>query len=145
MDLQVDAIRCSSPGYCPEGDFPDSTSRLIDAERRQQFLLEGGHYETEYFLTATYRQPGTAERRMGSWVFDGQTRGQQGDAQLALDEFMHTVGSLEERLGSLLGITRLRKYTQTDEFGFETTRDEQLRFMRRCITGIDHPFVRPEI
>src|SRR6266699_3176496 len=30
--LQVDAIRSASPGYCPEGNFPDTTSRVIDEE-----------------------------------------------------------------------------------------------------------------
>src|SRR5215467_9656225 len=39
--LQVDAIRFASPGYCPEGHFPDTASAIIDEERRQQFLSEG--------------------------------------------------------------------------------------------------------
>src|SRR5437879_592914 len=39
--LQVDMIRFASPGYCPEGQFPDTTARVIDEERRQQFQCEG--------------------------------------------------------------------------------------------------------
>ena len=72
--LQVDAIRSASPGYCPPGNFPDTTTRVIDEERRQQFLREGQHYETEYFLTATYLPPLTAANKDEAWLFEGKTR-----------------------------------------------------------------------
>jgi type IV secretion system protein VirB4 len=143
--LQVDAIRSASPGYCSEGAFPDTVTRIIDEERRQQFLREGEHYETDYFLTASYLPPPPAERRMSVWLFEGQPPNQRGDAQRALDEFAHVVSSLEDRLGTLVRITRLRSRTEKDTLGFLTVYDEQLRFIRRCITGVDHPFVRPDI
>jgi len=73
--LQVDALRSASPGYCPEGHFPDTTSRIIDEERRQQFMREGQHYETEYFLTATYLPATLAERRIQPWLFAGLSKG----------------------------------------------------------------------
>ena len=42
--LQVDALRFPSPGYCPEGHFPDLTTKLIDEEcnrpRSQPWLGE---------------------------------------------------------------------------------------------------------
>jgi type IV secretion/conjugal transfer VirB4 family ATPase len=143
--LQVDAIRFASPAYGPEGAFPDTTTRVIDQERRQQFLREGQHYETESFLTATYLPPRPAERRMRRWLFEGQPPDQKGDAERSLDEFTHVVSSLEDRLGSLVRLTRLRSRMEKDELGFETVYDEQLRFIRRCITGVDHPFIRPDI
>jgi type IV secretion system protein TrbE len=144
--LQVDAIRFTSPGYCPEGNFPDTTSRVIDEERRQQFLREGQHFETEFFLTATYLPVTATERKMTAWLFEGQERqGEKGDAQRALEEFIYAVSSLEDRLGSLLSLTRLKGQPTKDDLGFETVYDEQLRFIRRCITGLDHPFVRPDI
>jgi type IV secretory pathway VirB4 component len=144
--LQVDAFRFASPGYCAEGDFPDITSRVIDEERRQQFLREGQHFETDYFLTSTYLPPPLTERKATAWMFEGQeSQGEKGDAQRALDEFLYAISLLESRLESLLTITRLKGQTIKDEYGFETVHDDQLRFMRRTITGIDHTFARPDI
>ena len=45
----IDAVRLPAAGY-PEAErshFPDPVSRLVDAERRAQFLREGSHYESE--------------------------------------------------------------------------------------------------
>src|ERR1700751_464825 len=39
--VQSDAIRSRAPGYPEQGAFPDSVTRLIDDERRQQFMEEG--------------------------------------------------------------------------------------------------------
>src|SRR5882724_2748264 len=55
--VQCDSIRAYAPGY-PEGQkFPDSVSRIIDDERRQQFMAEGAHFESDYYLTLTYLPP----------------------------------------------------------------------------------------
>ncbi|HLH32095.1 MAG TPA: conjugal transfer protein TrbE [Terriglobia bacterium] len=143
--LQVEAMRYPSPGYCPKGHFPDSTTAMIDEERRQQFLAEGEHYETEYFLTTTYLPPFTAHGKLKPWLFEGQAEPQGGNAQRALDQFTKVVGSLEDGLSTVLSITRLTSARTTDESGREVVYNDQLRFIRRCITGIDHPFVEPDI
>ncbi|MGD1094937.1 MAG: conjugal transfer protein TrbE [Bryobacteraceae bacterium] len=142
---QIDAIRSAAPGYCPEGHFPDITTRVIDAERRQQFLGEGQHYVTEYFLTMTYLPPPPAERRVRGWLFEGPKAGEKGEAQKALDQFSQAVSSLEARLRPILNLSRLKSRSCGDDFDVETVFDEQLRFFRRCIAGVDHPFVRPDI
>jgi type IV secretory pathway VirB4 component len=59
--VQCDAIRSRAPGYPEQGAFPDPITRLIDDERRQQFMQEGAHFESEYFLTLTYLPPVEAE------------------------------------------------------------------------------------
>src|ERR1700723_3431646 len=90
--LQCDAIRSRAPGYPEQGAFPDSVTRVIDDERRQQFMQEGAHYESKYFLTLTYLPPLEAEERMKGWMFDG--RGQQSvhkAAEQVLDHFVNRV------------------------------------------------------
>ena len=82
---------------------------------------------------------------MKPWLYEGQPKGHKGDAQRALEQFTHSVESFEHRLGSLVSMTRLKSRVQQNEAGFETLYDEQLRFVRRAITGIDHPFVRPDV
>src|SRR5207247_8894069 len=44
--LHVDAIRQPSVGYPEVGAFPDPTTRLIDAERRSQYMAEWAPYES---------------------------------------------------------------------------------------------------
>ena len=46
-------------------------TRVIDDERRQQFMAEGAHFESEYFLTLTYLPPAEAEERAKGWLFEG--------------------------------------------------------------------------
>src|SRR5215472_13368658 len=62
--VSCDAIRSCAPGYPEEGAFPDRVTRLIDAERRQKFMREGAHFESEYFLTIAYLPP--QERKSAS-------------------------------------------------------------------------------
>src|SRR5215469_16808677 len=143
--LQVDAIRFPSPGYCPAGHFQDITTRVIDEERRQQFLAEGEHYETEYFLTATYLAPFTAQNKFKPWLFEGQVKAEGGDAQRALDQFVRAIASLEDRLSIVLSINRLTTVEKSDEFDNQVIFNDQLRFMRRCITGADYPFRQPDV
>jgi len=64
--VQCDAIRSCAPGYPERGAFPDPITRVIDDERRQQFMDEGAHFESEYFLTLTYLPPAEMEERAGA-------------------------------------------------------------------------------
>jgi len=70
--VQCDAIRSRAPGYPERGSFPDPVTRVIDDERRQQFMQEGAHFESEYFLTLTYLPPLAAEERIKGWLYDGR-------------------------------------------------------------------------
>src|ERR1700728_4890630 len=70
--VQCDAIRSRAPGYPERGSFPDSVTRVIDDERRQQFMQEGAHFESEYFLTLTYLPPLATEHRIRGWLLEGQ-------------------------------------------------------------------------
>src|ERR1700723_3685877 len=90
--VQCDAIRSCAPGYPEQGAFPDCVTRIIDDERRQQFMQEGSHYESEYFLTLTYLPPLEVEERMKGWMFEGG--GQQSvhkAAEQVLDRFKNRV------------------------------------------------------
>src|ERR1035438_2151414 len=64
--VQGDARRPRAPGYPEQGAFPDPVTRVIDDERRQQFMQEGAHFESEYFLTLTYLPPDRKSTRLNS-------------------------------------------------------------------------------
>ena len=114
---------------------------LIDEERRQQFLAEGTHFETEYFLTLTYLPPQVAEERMKGWMFEG-ARVSRSPAQRALDYFNGRIEAFEGVLGSLFQIRRLGVKRQSSAGGVT---NDLLRFVHRCVTTLDHPMVTPKI
>jgi type IV secretion system protein VirB4 len=144
--VQCDAIRSHAPGYPEQGSFPDAVSRVIDDERRQQFMDEGAHFESEYFLTLTYLPPPEVEERAKGWLFEG--RGAYSSRRTAaqhLERFRVKVDMFENVFGQLFQTERLRRMAVTDDFDYDHAHDRLLRFIRRCISGVDHPFALPEI
>ena len=70
--MQCGAIRSRAAGYPEHGAFPDPVSKLIDDERRQQFMAVGAHFESEYFVALTYLPPTEIEERAKGWLFEGR-------------------------------------------------------------------------
>lgn len=82
--VKSDSIRSQAPGYPEAQQFPDSITRIIDDERREQFMAEGVHFESEYFLTLTYLPPVAREEKVKGWMFEGM-KGKRTDATRILD------------------------------------------------------------
>jgi len=121
-------------------------TRVIDDERRQQFMEEGAHFESDYFLTLTYLPPPEVEEKAKGWLFEG--RGAYSSAKTAaqhLDRFRLKVDMFENVFGQLFQTERLRRITVGDDYGGKHIHDRLLRYVRRCISGVDHPFALPEI
>jgi type IV secretion/conjugal transfer VirB4 family ATPase len=143
--VHCDAIRSQAPGYPEQGAFPDPVTRVIDDERREQFMVEGAHFESEFFLTLTYLPPVEAEERAKGWLFEGgSARAASQTAEQILERFRNRVDNFENIFGSLFQIDRLRTVTVTDDNGFTHSYDTLLRYYARSITGNDHPFARPD-
>jgi type IV secretion system protein VirB4 len=131
--VQCDAIRSRAPGYPEQGAFPDPITRLIDDERRQQFMQEGAHFESEYFLTLTYMPPVEAEERVKGWMFDGQGAWSSSRAaEQILERFRHRVEAFENVFGQLLQAERLQRFSSTDATcgGASAVRTTRLLFRR---------------
>jgi type IV secretion system protein VirB4 len=144
--IQCDAIRTRAPGYPRGGAFPDPITRVIDDERRQQFMQEGAHFESEYFLTLTYLPPAEAEERVKGWMFEGGAPySSSRTAERILDRFRSRIDIFENVFGQLFQTERLHRITVTDDLGSAHVHDRLLRYLRRCITGQDHPFALPDI
>lgn len=142
--IQCDAIRSLAPGYPEQGHFPDIATRVIDAERREQFMAEGAHFESEYFLTLTYLPPSAKEESAKGWLFDG-AKARKASALKALEYFAGRIASFEDVFTSLFTATRLQATRAEDELAYEQIHDLLLRYLHRCVSGQDHPFVQPEI
>jgi type IV secretion/conjugal transfer VirB4 family ATPase len=143
--IQCDAIRSHAPGYPARGDFPDSVTRVIDDERRQQFMQEGAHFESEYFLTLTYVPPAETEQKIKGWVFDGNSRNSDRTASQTLEYFRGRVDAFENVFAQLFQTERLNRIEFENPAKTFRSHDRLLRYLRRCIHGADHPFALPEI
>ncbi len=141
--LHVDAIRSYSQDY-PESSFPDPITRLIDMERRQQFTLEGSHFESEYFLSLTYLPPMQKEEKLKGFLFEGESV-KRDVATRALDYFKGKISQFDDILTSLFQARRLGTIEEKDELGCVLRFNEQLRYIRRTIGGHDFKFAEPEI
>jgi type IV secretion/conjugal transfer VirB4 family ATPase len=142
--IHCDAIRSKAPEYPSGGAFPDPVTRVVDDERREQFMAKGAHFESEYFLTVTYLPPLQKEEKFGGWLFEGKKQN-TGPASQALARFKSRIGTFEDALKSLWVVERLRRRTFRDIESWERTDDQLLRYVRRCVTGEDHAFEPPEI
>src|SRR5579872_6317515 len=143
--IQCDAIRSCAPGYPQPGEFPDPVTHVIDDERRQQFMDEGAHFESEYFLTLTWLPPLELEERARGWVFDGGNHRNRRTATQHLGHFQSKVDAFENVFGQLFRTERLKRVTLKDDYGRVHAHDQLLSYIRRCIGGVDHPFALPEI
>jgi type IV secretion system protein VirB4 len=144
--IQCDAIRSRAPGYPELGAFPDSVTRIIDDERRQQFMQEGAHFESEYFLTLTYLPPAETEHRIRGWLLEGQgAYSSERTAQQIVEYFRGRVDAFENVFAQLFQTGRLRRISVRAVDDSVHIHDTLLRYLRRCISGADHSFALPEI
>lgn len=135
--IWIDAVRLPASSY-PHPDashFPDDVSRMIDEERRRQFLAEGAHHETEYALTVQYYPPCQRHARLAAMVYDVPSGTNRSIADLALDQFKRSINALEDSLSAVLKVRRLRGYSVTGLDGTTHHRDELLNYLACCLMG----------
>ncbi len=144
--LNADLIRSRAPGYPDLGAFPQAVTRVIDDERRQQFMDEGAHFESDYFLTLTYLPPVETEEKVKGWMFEGQ-RGKEnsGVVHQILERFKSRVEMFENVFSALFRTERLNLHEFVDDHGFPQVHDKLLRYLMRCVAGEDHPVALPDI
>lgn len=143
--IHVDCMRSSAPGYPEGGAFPSITTRVIDDERRQQFMQERAHFESDYVLTLTYRVPTEREEKFKGWLYEGGERQARDPARRMLEFFIDSCARFGDVLGTVVRARRLATITRTDDYGSEVKYCELCRHVRRTITGEDFPFVLPDL
>ncbi len=141
--VKCDSIRSQAPGYPEKQRFPDSITRIIDDERREQFMAEGAHFESDYFLTLTYLPPIAREEKVKGWMFEGM-KGRQANAARVLEQFKLRIAGFEDVFKSLFTVSRLKSALEGDGSGKAVVYDELLRYVHRCVTWKDHPIRRPD-
>ncbi len=146
--IQCDQIRTSAPEYPDNSQFNNSVSKLIDDERREQFLRAGAHYESEYFLSLSCQPPRTSVENASGWLFSSPEKQlKQSAAMKALDDFNAAIERFDSQFKTRFKARRLKSIRVEDDTdaGFWGVFDEQLRYVRRVITNEDYPYVLPAI
>ena len=110
-------------------------------------MQEGAHFESEYFLTLTYLPPAEAEQRIKGWMFEGRgAYSSDRTAQQILEHFRARVDVFENVFGQLFRTERLKRIGAENEYGSSSTHTTVCFVgLRRCVSGLDHPFAPPQI
>jgi len=111
--IQCDSIRAPAPGYPENQKFPDSVTKIIDDERPEQFMAEGVHFDSDYYLALTYLPPVVREEKIKGWMFEGM-KDQRGNATRIVDYFKSRIASFEDVFKSLFAATRLKAGSTKD-------------------------------
>lgn len=139
--VETDACRRAVFEYPATQPNAHPVIRLIDEERRLDAQAVNAQLRSTYYLTLTYLPPNQLEQRTFSWL-SGDRREKRSDAeQRRLQEkslrfFEDKCDLFESSLRADYHMTRL---------GVQGEHDEQLRFLRDCVLGDDHPFAAPDI
>lgn len=147
--LHQDAVRVEARAYpAPEESaFPDPITALIDYERRHQFGREGVHYESIYSIVVTYLPVKLTQSKIAEMMFEeaGNSNKKGGDAagDRALRQFKSALLEIEDRLSSVLSLTRMQGVPYVDESGREHINDQLLQFLHYALTGNPHPINLP--
>lgn len=133
----VEAVRLPTCSYPPPeaSHFPDPVSRLVDEERRRKFLAEGVHYESEYAFLVQFTPPMRRKSKVADLIYDDDPAERISPAERILQQFEKALADLEDAIGDVVQLRRMRSYLATDRFGRDHLRDELVNFLHFCLTG----------
>ncbi len=145
--VHVDAVRRRAAGYAAPGrsQFPDALTAALDEERRRLFEGLGTMYDGYFVVTLTYLPPLVAQRKFVELMFDDdQPEVSAQDRTTGLvEQFKRECASFESRLSSVFRLQRLCGHAVIQEDGSSLTDDEFLRWIQRCVTGVNQPVCLP--
>jgi len=145
--VHVDAVRRRAAGYASPGlsHFPDALTAALDEERRRLFEGLGTMYDGYFVVTLTYLPPLVAQRKLVELMFDDDQAAvtAQDRTKGLVEQFTRDCASFESRLSSVFRLQRLRGQSLILEDGSTVTHDEFLRWVQRCVTGLNQPVRLP--
>ena len=94
-------------------------SRLVDEERRRQFLREGVHFESRYVLVIQYTPPLRRKSKIADLIYDDDPTERQSPAERIIQAFQKAIHDFEDAIGDAVRLDRMRTYVVTDRHGRE--------------------------
>ncbi len=145
--VHVDAVRRQAASYAEPGrsQFPDVLTAALDEERRRLFEGLGAMYDGYFVLTLTYLPPLVAQRKFVELMFDDDQPelSAQDHTHGLVEQFTRECAAFESRLSSVFQLQRLHGQAHVREDGATVIHDEFLRWVQRCVTGLNHPVCLP--
>lgn len=142
-----DAIRLPSPAYSPAADshFTDPVSALIDAERREHFTAEGSHFESEYALIFQWLPAKRTQQKIAELAYDDDARDlvTADPGPRIIEQFEHALQDIEDFLGDVLKMRRMRGFHAPVKGGGKVLRDELVTYLQYVVTGTMQPINIP--
>ena len=108
-------------------------------------MAEEAHYESEYFLTLTYLPPVEIEQKAQGFMFEGGEIHQRLHGGANTGTFPVPARTIRECIWDSVQDGTAGAVQTEDDLGGAHVQDRLLRYVRRCISGDDHPFAVPEI
>lgn len=146
--LSQDAVRREAPGYIDHAacHFPDPVSKAIDEERRRHFISLEALFEGYFVITLTWLPPMLAQAKFAELMFDDDSvkPDQTARTYLLIEQFKENLRAIENRLATVVSLTRLRGQKLQDEFGEDYIQDDLLSWLQYCVTGIHQPIRLPK-
>ncbi|MGL5291997.1 MAG: conjugal transfer protein TrbE, partial [Vibrionaceae bacterium] len=145
--IHVDAVRRPAQNYSERGvsNFPDPVSAAIDEERRQLFERLGTLYEGYFVFTLTWFPPLLAQRKFVELMFDDDRdeESEKTRTKALIGQFKREIGVIENRLSTVVKLSRLCGHKSINEDGSHITYDDFLSWLQFCVTGINQPLQLP--
>ncbi|MDR4467980.1 MAG: hypothetical protein MRJ68_06725 [Nitrospira sp.] len=102
-------------------------------------------YDGYFVVTLTYLPPFVAQRKFVELMFDDDQAAvtPQDRTKGLVEQFTRDCASFESRLSSVFRLQRLRGQSLILEDGSTVIHDEFLRWVQRCVTGLNQPVRLP--
>ena len=133
-----DAVRMFAADYpAPEmSQFPDAVSWLIDNERRELFMREGAHFETEHALLVMFTPPLRRQSSVADWIYDDDRVAEAVPvSDRHIEFFKRNLAEIEDMIGDLLQLRRMSSFMLSDRHGRPQMQDELVNYLHFCVTG----------
>jgi type IV secretion/conjugal transfer VirB4 family ATPase len=133
----TEAARLEAAGYPPPeaSFFPDSVSRMLDDERREQFAAEGKHFESHKAFLLYSLPPLRRYSRIAELVYTDEGNPDRSIADRILEQFKRDLIDFESAVGGALTMQRMASYPILDSTGRRHFGDQLVNYLNFCLTG----------
>ncbi len=122
----------------PDGNFKETTTKLIDIERFAQFQQEAGHYESIQAIFVTYVPPSFEKspllQRIKKFLFGSDSDNEDMVVEKQLERFEEVIRGLKDSLSLIMKVRRMTFQPDNVPDPYSGT-SELLEAVNACVNG----------
>ncbi|MDE1891714.1 MAG: transporter [Betaproteobacteria bacterium] len=135
--IHCDVFRIPADLTLPAGSFPDATTELIEAVRQEGFKESSNRFINDSVLTLTWYPPVSGAHHASLLFMEKE---KEGEATYQLNVFTDKIKQIEDRLSSVLQLTRLQEYEINNAIS-----SHLINFLNTCVQQEKKHITLPEI